>query len=130
MVKRLKSAAIASFVSATLLAAPVAAQDSVAAANRADAQCLAVSAMLMGSDDMENINADVMAGGMLMLGYFMGRIEGRSPNADLTGLLQDVVATDFADEAQVAAITDRCMTEVEGISTRLSNSASALEKME
>jgi hypothetical protein len=129
MVKRLKSAAMASLVGATLLAAPVAAQDNVAAANRADAQCLAISAILMGDDEATKANPDLLAGGMLMLGYYMGRVEGRSPNFDMTSLLADVVQNDLADETQIASLTERCMVELDGLSDRMSKSAEALEAL-
>ncbi len=129
MLKRLKSAAIASLVSATMIASPVAAQDNVAAANRADAQCLAISAMLIGDDETTNTDPNLLAGGMLMLGYYMGRIEGRSPSVDIAPLLADVVQKDLADESQITTLTERCMAELDGLSDRMTKGAEAIEKL-
>ena len=129
MLKYVKSAAIVSLVSATLLASPVAAQENVAAANRADAQCMAISAMLIGGDETANTDPSLMAGGMLMLGYYMGRIEGRSPNIDITPLLSDVVQKDLVDDSQVATLTERCMAELDGLSDRMTKGAEALDNL-
>ena len=65
----------------------------------ADVQCVAVGARLSGSQNQ----AQSQAGEMLLI-YFLGRIDGRSPHADLEALVEQeakkMTATDFADWAR------------------------------
>jgi hypothetical protein len=104
------------FSAAVLLSAlPVAAQEaSLAAADRADLQCMALVAVMAGitmeeggDDDGAATRLAGMSGGLM---YYLGRLEGRSPDIDwlaqLTDYLEKAEAEDFD------AVAPRCSKEL------------------
>jgi hypothetical protein len=125
MLKRLKSAATAGLIAASLIAAPVAAQDDVAAANRADAQCLALFLTIFGVDNPE-IDAEAQMGGTVLIGYFLGKIEARSPGADLESLMSDALVNDLADEAASTAAVERCSAEAMSMAERMTKAGASM----
>lgn len=76
----------------------VPAKAGAASATSADVQCLVVATRLAASSDQRQ----KLAGTMLAI-YFLGRIDGRTPNADLQELLRRgakrMTASEFRDAA-------------------------------
>lgn len=70
-----------------------------------DGQCVAYYAAAIGASDAENPESGVMA----ILGYFVGKIEGRHPGFDLVELLTPAFVTDA--EKSWAAVGARCEVE-------------------
>jgi len=98
-----------------LSAAPAAAQDArLAAADRADLQCMALVivvaglAMEEGGDD-ESVATELagMSGGVM---YYLGRLEGRSPGVDWLGELRAWLEKIDFDELD--AVAPRCGKEL------------------
>jgi len=64
----------------------------------ADAQCLVVGARLSASSDPQQ-----RVPGQMILMYYLGRIDGRSPNTDLEALIKTETQKMTASELQSAA---------------------------
>lgn len=108
-----------------ILACVFAASGKAGAANAqtvADVQCIVVGARLSASPNQSQSRS----GEMLML-YFLGRIDGRSPNADLEALIereaQRMSPSDFAKAAR------RCGTEFSARGVELVRIGKALERL-
>lgn len=71
----------------------------------ADVQCLVVGVRLASSTDPRQ----KLSGTMLAM-YFLGRIDGRTPSADLQGLLGQRV--NGMDAAKFKSVASRCETEL------------------
>jgi hypothetical protein len=71
----------------------------------ADVQCVVIGARLSSSSDQRQ-----QASGVTLLVYFLGRVQGRSPNIDLEALIKreakKMTASDLSDAAR------RCGTEL------------------
>lgn len=76
-----------------------------AATNAADAQCLVALGQLGGVEDAKAQAATISA-----VHYYLGRIDGRAPGADLAKLLKDAAGAMKPDE--VRATLDRCGAEM------------------
>lgn len=119
--------ALSGALALTLGAARVTAQSNdVTASNRADAQCLAVFTLIF-SGDTASLPDDAQSGGMVLIGYYLGRIEARTPDVDLSALLKDVVMTDMAEENAMDTIALRCASEAEVIADRMVKTGESLE---
>ena len=123
-----KLMAIAGAAAMTLGAAPAMAQ-SMDASTRADVQCLALFTMVFAGDETSTMDANAQSGGMVLIGYYLGRLEQRNPNFDLSASMTDVIMTDFADTANMETIAGRCATEAEAIAGRLTEAGSAMSNM-
>lgn len=80
---------------------PAKATDSMNAQTTADAQCLVIGAQLSGSADPR----EKMPGQMILM-YYLGRIDGRTPNADLKTLITS--ETRHMTVADVKSAASRC----------------------
>lgn len=67
----------------------------------ADAQCMVIGARLSASSDPQQ-----KVPGQMILMYYLGRIDGRSPNADLQRLIKDQMQKMTTSDIQNAA--SRC----------------------
>ncbi|NJC41769.1 hypothetical protein GGQ87_002027 [Brevundimonas alba] len=107
---------LTALISAAVLlsAAPAVAQElNLAPADRADLQCMALVAVMAGvameegGDESASVQMAGMSGGLM---YYLGRLEGRSPDVDwlaqLTAYLAKVEAEDFE------AFAPRCSKEL------------------
>lgn len=96
-----------------LSAVPAAAQDApVSAADRADLQCMALVAVMAGMAMEEGEEAATtelagMSGGLM---YYLGRLEGRSPDVDW--LEQLGAWLDKAEPEDLDAVAPRCSKEL------------------
>lgn len=105
-------------------ATPVAASSD--AENRADAQCLALFTMVFAGDDAQSMDESAQAGGMVLVGYYLGRLEQRTPDLNLSTLMTDVITVDLADASKMEDITTRCTAEAQSIAERLGETGAAL----
>ena len=113
------------------VSAPAFAQNAnVNAANRADAQCLGVFTMLFAGDGMADMDAEAKAGGMVLVGYYLGRIEGRTPNIDMSALLQTVITEDLGADGAIDSIALRCASEAEAVANRMIATGEALQNLQ
>lgn len=118
--KKAISFAAAGLATVSLLTSPVMAQDSVEAANRADAQCLAVFLTAFGLED-SGMDAEAQMGSTVLIGYYLGKLEARSPGFAIEPVLMDVLINDMASEAQIEAIADRCSKDAMTIADRMTS---------
>jgi hypothetical protein len=75
--------------------------DSVNTQTAADAQCMVIGARLSASSDPQQ-----RVPGQMILMYYLGRIDGRSPHADLTGLIKS--QTQKMTESDLKSAAGRC----------------------
>lgn len=75
--------------------------DSVNTQTVADAQCMVIGAHLSASSDPQE-----RLPGQMILMYYLGRIDGRSPHTDLTGLIKS--QTQKMNESDLKAAASRC----------------------
>ncbi len=117
--KRLACIATAAALALTISSAPVhaASKKKIAAANRTDAQCLALFLTRYGGES--KVDQDAKMGGVIVVGYYIGKIETRSPGIDLEPLLTDVLLNDFGNRAAPEAIVTRCTAEAVALGDRL-----------
>lgn len=108
-----------------ILACVFAASGRAVAANEqtmADVQCIVVGARLSESADQRQ-----RISGEMLLTYFLGRIDGRSPNADLEAMIgreaQKMTASGFAKAAR------RCGTEFSARGAEFVRIGKALEQL-
>lgn len=101
------------------------ASDRAAAANErtiADVQCIVVGARLSESADQKQ-----RLSGEMLLTYFLGRVDGRSPNVDLETMIgreaQKMTTSDFAKAAR------RCGTEFAARGIEFVRIGKALEQL-
>lgn len=80
---------------------PTNAQDLTKAQTAADAQCMVIGARLSASSDPK----EKMPGQMILM-YYLGRIDGRTPDADLKELLTSETQNMSASDVKSAA--SRC----------------------
>lgn len=80
---------------------PAAKADSANTQTVADAQCMVIGAHLSASSDPQQ-----RVPGQMILMYYLGRIDGRSPHTDLTGLIQS--QTQRMSESDLKAAANRC----------------------
>lgn len=92
----------------------------MAPADTADAQCLAVFAMLASGE-----NADLQKAGSIGALYFTGKIVGRAPDADVEGMLRAVVAD---AKKNSAAYLQRCGAELQKTGDKMTAAGNALAK--
>lgn len=118
MLKRAFSIATASLAAMSLLATPVIAQDDIAAANRADAQCLTIFLMAFGLED-SGLDAEAQMGGTVLIGYYLGKLEARSPGFALEPMLMDVLTNDMVTEEQIEGIATRCGEDAKTMADRM-----------
>lgn len=118
MMKRLMTFVAAGLVAFGVSASPLAAQTNVDAANRADAQCLAMF-LTAFSDENTEMDAEAKMGGTVLIGYYLGKLDARSPGFNLETLLVDVLTNDMATSAQIDAIADRCGKDAMNIADRM-----------
>lgn len=87
-----------------------------------DGQCVAFYAADVGNSDSENPDPGLMA----LVGYFVGKIEGRNPGFDLIELL----TPEFMANAQLSwtAIGARCAVEGAKFGESLTSAGETLEK--
>ena len=85
-----------------------------------DGQCVAYYAADIGASDAENPESGVMA----ILGYFVGKIEGRHPGFDLVELLTPAFVIDA--EQSWTAVGARCDIEAGEFGESLSAAGKAL----
>jgi len=81
--------------------ATVANADPVSSRTTADAQCMVIGARLSASSDPQE-----KVPGQMILMYYLGRIDGRSPRVDLKSLLQN--ETHSMKEADLKSAAARC----------------------
>ena len=93
-----------------------------ASATSADILCLVVGTRLAASSDQRQ----KLAGTMLAI-YFLGRIDGRSPNADLQELLKRDAKKMTASELRGAA--SRCGTEFSRRGAEITRVGKTLEQL-
>lgn len=86
---------------ACCMLATVARADPAATQTLADAQCMVVGARLSASTDPQQ-----KVPGQMILMYYLGRIDGRSPNADLKTLIKTETQKMTTPDLQSAA--SRC----------------------
>lgn len=67
----------------------------------ADAQCMVIGARLSASSDPQQ-----RVPGQMILMYYLGRIDGRSPHTDITGLIKS--QTDKMNQSTLKAAATRC----------------------
>lgn len=84
---------------------PSANADSVAASNAEDAQCIILGARLLRSE-----NPQYRKSGRMLVVYFLGRINGRTPHADLAAMIEKE-ATRMTEAAFKGAMS-RCGAEL------------------
>jgi hypothetical protein len=86
-----------------------------------DGQCVAFYAADLGNSDSENPDPGLMA----LVGYFVGKIEGRNPGFDLIALL----SPEFMTNAQLSwtAIGARCAVEGAKFGESLTSAGETLE---
>lgn len=94
--------ALATILSCILVAAARA--DVSSAQTIADVQCIVVGARLTASSDRKQKQPSQM-----LLSYFLGRVDGRSPNVDLEALIEQEARRMTPSEFRSAA--HRCGTE-------------------
>lgn len=99
-------AATLSLAATPAAVAPQAAAPALSAAETADLQCLAVSMVIGGMSDDEAVKTGLMAASM----FYLGRLEGRSPNVVWLDRLGDYLKT--VPPAEMQAQTQRCGTEI------------------
>ncbi|HYC67025.1 hypothetical protein [Brevundimonas sp.] len=87
-------------------AAPAAAQD-LEPQNKADMQCFAALSWLGGQVAEDSPEMAGLTGGMM---YYLGRLEGRSPNTDW--LRQLGIYLDSVTEAELGSDLERCGNEL------------------
>lgn len=87
-------------------AAPAVAQD-LEPQNKADMQCFAALAYLGGQLGADSPEMAGLAGGMM---YYLGRLEGRSPNINWLGQLETYLTS--VDEAELQSHLERCGSEL------------------
>ena len=75
--------------------------DPVSSQTTADAQCMVIGAQLSASPDPQE-----KVPGQMILMYYLGRIDGRSPKVDLKTLLQS--ETHSMKEADLKSAAARC----------------------
>jgi hypothetical protein len=98
----------------SLAAAPQAAPaPAFSAAETADLQCLAVSMVIGGMSEDETVKTGLMAASM----FYLGRLEGRTPNVVWLDRLGDYLRT--ATPEQMQAQTQRCGTEIAEMGDRV-----------
>ena len=88
--------------------------------DRLDGQCVAYYATVIGASDSEKPESGVMA----ILGYFVGKIEGRHPGFDLVELLTPAFVIE--SEPSFAAIGARCDIEAGNFGSSLRAAGKAL----
>lgn len=88
-------------VGALSLLAPIARADSPDTQTTADAQCMVVGARLSASPDPQEKGP-----GQMILMYYLGRIDGRSPKVDLKALLKN--ETQSMKEPDLKSAAARC----------------------
>lgn len=81
--------------------------------DRLDGQCVAYYANIIGTTDAEKPESGVMA----ILGYFVGKIEGRHPGFDLAELLTPAFVIE--SEPSFTAIGARCDIEAGNLGSSL-----------
>lgn len=86
---------------ASVMLATVARADSANTQTTADAECMVVGAQLSASSDPHQ-----KVPGQMILMYYLGRIDGRSPNTDLKSLLKNETQKMTTSALQSAA--SRC----------------------
>lgn len=86
---------------ASCMLATVARADSATTQTTADAECMVVGAQLSASSDPQQ-----KVPGQMILMYYLGRIDGRSPNTDLRSLLKNETQKMSTSKLQSAA--SRC----------------------
>jgi hypothetical protein len=95
--------------------------DSINANSIADAQCMVVGARLS-----ESPNPRLRFSGEMLLSYFLGRIDGRSPHVDLEGLIEreakKMTATDLRNAVR------RCGTEFSARGAQITRIGKDLER--
>lgn len=96
----------------SLAVAPQAAP-ALSAADTADLQCLAVSMVVSGMAENEDVRTGLMAASM----FYLGRLEGRSPNVVWLDRLSDYLKTAAPEEMQTQ--TQRCGTEIAAMGGRV-----------
>lgn len=110
----MKFLAVVLSVSALSSAAPVAAQDAnFAPADRADLQCMALVAVMTGmsmEEGVEGEDATRLAGLASGMMYYLGRLEGRSPDTDWLAELG--LFLDKTELADLDAVSPRCGKEL------------------
>lgn len=92
---------------ALLLATPAQAQD-VTPTERADVQCFAVSAHLLGQAGPES---EIAGGLTAMMMYYLGRLEGRTPQKNWLAVIGDYAETATEDDLMLHA--QRCGEEMQ-----------------
>jgi hypothetical protein len=78
--------------------ATLARADTATTQTNADAQCMVVGAQLSASSDPQE-----KVPGQMILMYYLGRIDGRSPNTDLRTLIKDETKSMTASDFKKAA---------------------------
>lgn len=100
----------------SLAAAPQAAPTpapALSAADTADLQCLAVSMVVSGMAENEDVRTGLMAAST----FYLGRLEGRTPNVVWLDRLSDYLKAAAPEEMQ--AQTQRCGTEIAAMGDRI-----------
>lgn len=93
-------------LAATLSLAAAPAPQAASAAETADLQCLAVAMIIGGMSEDESVKTGLMAASM----FYLGRLEGRSPNVVWLDRLTDYLKTSSPDQLQ--AQSQRCGAEI------------------
>ena len=127
MMKRAMSVAAAGMAALSLVATPAVAHDSVEAANRADAQCLTLFLTAFGLDETNMSQEDKM-GGTVLIGYYLGKIEARTPGFALEPMLLDILTNDMATEAQIEGIATRCGEDAMVMAERMTSVGNSMSK--
>lgn len=102
----MKTLMIAAVLALSTVAAPASAQTQNPQ-NMADMQCFASIAYLAGKSEADAIQIAGLTAGTM---YYLGRLEGRSPNVDW--LQQLHIYLNATDEAEIQSHLSRCGTEL------------------
>jgi hypothetical protein len=92
----------------------------ITADDQADARCILVSGQMADSDDKEQQTA-----ASIMLFYYLGRLEGRNPSADLVKLLEG--EADQVTEERQNEILRACSARLDKASKALSSVAEKVD---
>lgn len=116
-----RASMVAAWLLVLVLQSQMAMANSIPADTEADVECLIVGARLSASPSPEV----KLSGGMLMV-YFLGRIDGRTPDAKLEGLIAKKIGAMTAADLEEAS--RRCRTEFSKRGTELTEIGGALAR--
>jgi hypothetical protein len=116
------------FLPMLLLAAQAATPSAAAGQDGSDTRCLLLFSVAGGD---ESASADMQQGGQIGAFFFLGRLLGRMPAADLEALMwREGQAFQKMSEAEAEAVGKSCDAELQAAARRLVEAANRVEARE